>query len=231
MIKVILWDLDGTLLDFHKAQNVAIKACFEHFKLGTITDEMIEVYSKINAKYWEKLERGEMTKARILLARFEEFFDLYGIDKTCIPEFEEMYQIRLGDTVSFFPNGYEIITGFKGKYLQCLVTNGTKVTQTRKLKNSKLDEVFDKFFISEDLGAEKPSIDFFKKVFEEIGGYSKDEVIIIGDSLTSDIRGGNNAGIRTCWFNPNHLENKHGEHVDYEIDKLDSLEAILKGIC
>jgi len=228
MIKVILWDLDGTLLDFTMAQRNAMQSCFKKFNLGELTDEMLADYSLINAKYWEMLERGEMTKARILLARFEEFFGKYGLDQSCIPEYELEYQKRLGDTVAFFPHAFETITSLKGKVLQCLVTNGTKITQERKLKNSKLDVVFDKFFISEDVGAEKPSALFFDRVFSELGNVSKEEVIIIGDSLTSDIKGGNNAGVKTVWFNPGHLKNDKGVTVDYEITDLTELLEIIK---
>lgn len=228
MIKVLLWDLDGTILDFIEAQYNAIKACFEKFNLGECSDEMIEIYSGINGKYWEALERGELTKQQVLFGRFEEFFDLYGIRKDIIPDFEEEYQIRLGDTVAFFPHAMEMLEYFHGKLPQVLVTNGTTVTQDRKMDNAKLRPLFDELFYSEKVGHEKPSVEYFNAVLSAIGNYEKDEILIIGDSLTSDMKGGNNAGIKTCWFNPKGLENTKGVHVDFEIRDLSELKNIVK---
>ena len=103
---------------------------------------------------------------------------------------------------------------------QYAVTNGTKIAQDGKLKNSGLIDVFDEVFISEVVGYEKPAVEFFDKVFETIGEYDRSEVLIVGDSPTSDIRGGNNAGIVTCWYNPKKLPNDAGVTVDYEITDL-----------
>lgn len=230
MFKVLLWDIDGTILDFKAAEKVAIKNCFKIIGgLGECTDEMIEKYSAINHKYWEALERGEMLKKDILVYRFRDFFNLYGLDSSKAEAFNNEYQIRLGDTVVFRDDCKPLIEGLKGKVLQCAVTNGTKEAQTRKLKNSGLDVVFDDVFISDVVGVEKPGAEFFDKVFETIDiegkGISKDEILIIGDSLTSDIKGGNNAGIKTCWYNPFNAVNDKGVAVDYDIK---NLEEVLK---
>lgn len=227
MIKVLLWDIDGTLLDFHAAEKVAIKKCFEVCNLGECTDEMIARYSKINRKYWEMLERGEITKPQILVGRFEEFFASEGIITDCAPEFNKEYQVRLGDTICFYDDGYELVKSLKGQVKQYAVTNGTKVAQDRKLTKSGLIELFDDVFISEVVGVEKPGVGFFEKVWESIGKYESDEVMIIGDSLTSDIQGGNNAGILCCWYNPKGAVNDKGVHVDYEIDDLQKVKEIL----
>ena len=227
MIKVLLWDVDGTVLDFLAAENKAIKKCFEIFNLGTCTDEMIKVYSSINKKKWEMLERGEKTKPQILVERFEEFFELYNIDKNVANKFNDEYQIRLGDTVVYKDGAKETIEQFEGNYIQCAVTNGTKVAQAKKLNLSGLDQIFDYIFISEDIGYEKPNVEFFNKVKETIGYYKDEEIMIIGDSLTSDIRGGNNAHIKTCFYNPEHKEINADVHIDYIIDNFKDLKRIL----
>lgn len=228
MIKVLLWDIDGTILDFKAAEKVAIKNCFKIIGgLGECSDEMIAQYSKINEKYWQALERGEMLKKDILVFRFRDFFEMYGLDTSKAEAFNAEYQVRLGDTVVFRDDCKDLICGLKGKVLQCAVTNGTQVAQKRKLKNSGLENVFEHIFISEEVGYEKPAVEFFDKVFEVIGDYNKDEVLIIGDSLTSDITGGNNAGIKTCWYNPDGLNNNKGLKIDYDIRNLNQVQDIL----
>jgi len=227
MIKVLLWDVDGTLLDFLAAEKAAMKKCFEVCGIGECTDEMIARYSKINRKYWEMLERGEITKPQVLIGRFEEFFESEGIVTDCATEFNKEYQVRLGDTICFCDNGYELVKSLKGRVKQYAVTNGTKVAQDKKLAKSGLVELFDAVFISEEIGVEKPGVGFFEKVWDRIGRYEADEVMIIGDSLTSDMQGGNNAGILCCWYNPKGAVNYTGVRVDYEIDNLQKVKEII----
>ena len=228
MIKVILWDVDGTLLDFGAAEKVAIRQCFASHNMGECTDEMLGRYIVINRKYWEALERGELTKPEVLVGRFREFFEIEGLPVEHAESFNEEYQVRLGDTVVFCDNAFELVQKYKGQIKQYAVTNGTKVAQDRKLKNSKLDTLFDDIFISDVLGVEKPNKAFFDKVFETIGTYARDEVLRVGDSLTSDIKGGNNAGILTCWYNPKKLEHTKDVNVDFVITNLWEIEQILQ---
>lgn len=218
--KVILWDIDGTLLNFHMAEKAAIRSLFARFGLGTCTDEMLKRYSTINAGYWKKLEKGELTKPQILIGRFETFFREYGLNISCAPAFNEAYQPALGDTVCFNPGGLEAVKALKGKVKQYAVTNGTLVAQRKKLAASGLDTLLDGVFISDVIGIEKPNTGFFQAVWKEIGNFSPDEVLIVGDSLTSDIKGGNNAGIKTCWFNPDRSPTPADLQIDYDIQEL-----------
>ena len=227
-IKVVLWDIDGTLLNFKAAEKAALNTCFEIHGLGICTDEMLAQYSEINHGYWKRLERGEMTKQEILVGRFAEFFEKQGLDVSKAPAFNEDYQIKLGDTVCFEENAMEVIHALKSMVKQYAVTNGTRVAQKRKLANSGLDQHLEKAFISDEIGVEKPMLGFFDAVWAEIGEYPKDEVIIIGDSLTSDMQGGVNAGILTCWYNPNGMENTSGLKLDYEIQNLSQVLEIIK---
>lgn len=228
MIKVVLWDIDGTLLDFLAAERAAIRKCFEIFGLGECTDAMLEDYSEINVRHWEMLERNERTKPEILVGRFAEFFEKYGLDMSCVAAFNEEYQVRLGDTIVFQPGAEETLRALRGRVIQGAVTNGTRIAQERKLANSGMDKLFDYVFISELVGAEKPNRSFFDRVFAAIGDYAPREVMIVGDSLTSDIRGGNNAGIVTCWYNPQGKPNDQGAAVDYEIRRVDQVPGLLE---
>lgn len=227
MIKTILWDVDATLLNFELAEKAAMEKCFSMFEMGECTQEMLSRYSKINRSYWQRLERGELTKPEVLVGRFEEFFGKEDIPVEKAAAFNEEYQVRLGDTVFFHDNAYELIKELQGKVKQAIVTNGTVVAQERKLEKSGLNKLITDIFISDRIGAEKPSPQFFEKVWEELGPYKKEEVMIVGDSLTSDMQGGNNAGIRCCWYNPKGLKNETSVRVDYEITNLWQVKDIL----
>ena len=228
MFKVLLWDVDATLLNFEKAEEAGIRGCFEKYNLGECTDEMLENYKVINRGYWQAMERGEIEKPMLLVKRFEDFLNAYGLDSSVAAGFNELYQILLGETVVFYDNALETMQALKGKVLQCAVTNGTKVAQDGKLRNSGLDKEFDHVFISEVVGIEKPNKGFFDAVFAKIGEYALEEVLIVGDSLTSDIRGGVNAGIKTCWFNPKGVVNTSELKPDYEIRDIGEVLEIVK---
>lgn len=227
-MRTILWDIDGTLLDFGKAEYEAIKKCFEVFGLGVCTDEMVKRYSVINKGYWERLERGEITKPEVLVGRFRDFFKAEGIDSDCAEAFNKEYQVRLGDTICFCDNGYELVQSLRGKVKQYAVTNGTKIAQEKKLLRSGLGELFDGVFISEEVGVEKPGVGFFEHIWKTTDIVAGTDVIIVGDSLTSDMQGGNNAGILCCWYNPSKKPANKNLRIDYEIESLGQLSDILR---
>ena len=226
LIRIILWDIDGTLLDFLAAEKAAIRRCFELFNLGECSDAMLADYSAINLRYWEMLERGEMSKPRILVERFKTFFAKYDLNVGVAEAFNAEYQIRLGDTIAFYPTALETVRALKGVLSQYAVTNGTKTAQTRKLERSGLGKLLDGVFISDCIGAEKPSKAYFDAVFAAIGSPARDEVLIVGDSLTSDMRGGVDAGIKTCWFNPKLKPRPDNIRPDFEIDRLDKVLSL-----
>ena len=227
MYKYILWDIDGTVLDFHKAEKLAINALFEKYKIGTCTDEMLSLYKEINIKYWQRLERKELTKNEILVGRFRDFFEKIGVDSKIASSFNDDYQLALGDYIVYVDNAKEILLSQKGKYVLAAVTNGAKIAQEKKLRLSGLDRIFDEIFISEYIGIEKPNQGFFDFVFDKLQITDKKEAIIIGDSLTSDMKGGFLYGIDTCWFNPTHQKNNLPIDITYEIDGLSQLKNII----
>lgn len=227
MIKVILWDVDGTLLDFLAAEKAAVRRCFEIFGIGECTDAMIARYSEINKKYWKRLERGELTKAQALRGRFAEFFSGEGIAFNDIDALNAEYQLRLGDTIVFNPGAYELVSFLQGRVRQYAVTNGTSAAQNRKLSRSGLDKLFDGIFISDNVGFEKPRREFFDCVFAETGGCGRDEIMIVGDSLTSDMLGGNNAGVVCCWYNPDGKKAPEGIKIDYDVRSIAEIAGIV----
>lgn len=228
MISTILWDVDGTLLDFIAAEKAAIKTLFGEFNLGQCSDEMIKRYSEINKTYWQRLERGEITKQEVLVGRFKEFFKSEGIDISVVEEFNSLYQLRLGDTIVYHDDSLEIIKSLQGRVRQYVVSNGTVEAQSKKLLLSGLGELVDGIFLSEHIGVEKPNIEFFDKVLEEIKPADRSSILIVGDSLTSDIQGGNNAGIVTCWYNPLGDKAPDKYRIDYEISDLHQIYEIIE---
>ncbi|MBQ2062629.1 MAG: YjjG family noncanonical pyrimidine nucleotidase [Oscillospiraceae bacterium] len=227
MIKTVLWDVDGTLLDFDAAQRAALIKLFAEFHLGACTEEMLARYSVINVGFWQRLERCEMTKPQVLLGRFEQFFSEYGIDTQIVREFNDRYQLTLGDTIVYHDDSLNIVKALRGKVKQYVVSNGTITAQTKKLERSKLGKLMDGVFLSEKIGVEKPNIGFFEQVFSVIRPEDLSTVMIVGDSLTSDIQGGMNAGIKTCWYNPGMKPVPENYRIDYVISDLHELVTLL----
>ncbi|MDY2732480.1 MAG: HAD-IA family hydrolase [Erysipelotrichaceae bacterium] len=195
-IKAVLWDIDGTLLNFKKAQYVALYKCFAYFN-KYLDDEMVDVYDHINHAYWLMLEKGEISKNELLVKRFVDFFDKYDILIDPV-SFNEMYQVELGNTYVFNDNGYETVKALKDRgIIQFAITNGTKTAQDGKLRGSGLIDILDEIFISEDVGYEKPDRRFFEPVAAKLKEYGidKSECIIVGDSESSDMALAKNVGI------------------------------------
>jgi len=228
MYKYLLWDIDGTVLNFKAAESAAIKKLFVQFGLGTCTDEMLSRYSAINGRWWQAMERGEVTKPQLLTGRFREFFAGEGIDPAVAEAFNEAYLPALGDYIVFCDDSCNILKQLKGRYVLAAVTNGTEIAQNKKLSASGLDKLFDAVFISGVVGYEKPDRRFFEVVFDRLGIKDPAEAIIIGDSLTSDIQGGHNMGIDTCWYAPSGRMPDHGEPPKYIIRDLHQVLDIIK---
>ena len=229
MWKVILWDIDNTLLDFFAAEKKSLKAVFQNFGLGKLSDEKVAEYSAVNIRHWERLERGEITKAEVMHGRFTEFLSRLNITDVDPDLMNAAYEAELVNHVEFVENGYDVIQSLKDKYKHYAVTNGAYEVQTKKLAVSGLDRIFDKVFISDEIGYEKPRIQFFQPVLENIIPCERDEILIVGDSLTSDMRGGNNIGIKCCWYNPRRKVNTTDVKTDYEIHSLKEIYEILGG--
>lgn len=226
-INTLLWDLDGTLLDFRASEKTAIRQCFALFGLGSCGDDRVERYSAINVRHWEGLERGELTKQQVLLRRFEEFFAAEGIDTALAAPFNVAYEEHLGETIVFRDDSHELVKRLRGRVRQYLVTNGTEKVQKKKLARSGFAELLDGVFISDLIGAPKPSPVFFDRVLAKLGNPERRAVMIVGDSLTGDMQGGMNAGIRCCWYNPEKAPRPEQYYIDYEIADLNEVEALL----
>ena len=226
MIRTILFDLDDTLLDFKASEAEALRYTLKTLGLEP-TDEIVSRYSVINQAQWELLEKKLLTRAQVLVRRFEILFSEYGI-RCDAQTAQDMYHHRLSQGHYFIDGAVELLENLYQKYDLYIVSNGTGVVQDGRIKSSGVAKYFKDIFISERMGANKPDPVFFENCFKRISGFNKDESVIIGDSLTSDIRGGNNVQLRTCWFNPHHLPMKEGIYPDYEVASLAEIPALIE---
>lgn len=226
MIKYILLDLDDTLLDFHMAEAVALRKTMTHFGVEP-TDSAVARYSEINDAQWKKLETGELTRAEVKLRRFEIFFAELGVD--CDAEAaRQYYENALGVGHYFMEGAEEMLEALYGSYQLYIVSNGTTAVQNGRMASAGIARYFDGIFLSEALGYVKPQREFFDACFAKIPQFDPAQAIILGDSLTSDIQGGINAGIRTCWFNPKKGKGREDILPDFEIDALENFLGLLQ---
>lgn len=223
---VILFDADDTLLDFQKSEDAALRQVFAAFQLP-LTAEVREGYLEINHGLWKALERGEIDKPQVLARRFQDTFEKFGIDGPKDGSFEREYQRMLGEGAYLVDDAPDVLNALQGRCTLAIVTNGVTATQTNRLRLCGLDKIIPHVFISEQIGVAKPQQGFFDAVFAALGEPDRSRVLIVGDSLTSDMRGGEVAGIDSCWYNPKGKPNDTAVHPTYEIRTLTELLSII----
>lgn len=228
MIRNVLFDLDDTLFDFHKAEKIALTKTLVHFGIDP-TEETLALYSTINAAHWKRLELGEISREEVKVGRYRELFKTIGVE--CDPvKATAYYESMLAIGHYFMPGAPELLEELYGKYRLYIVSNGTAKVQEGRIGSSGIAKYMDGIFISQILGANKPDKQFFDICFAEIPDFSLSETVIIGDSLSSDIKGGINAGITTVWFNPKGIENDNDIKPDYTIKELSEVPSLLSQI-
>jgi len=225
MIKAVLLDSDDTILDFTLAEHIALKKTLAEVGIEP-KDETINLYSSINKRHWEMLERGELTRAQVLVQRFERLFEALGIEGDSAAT-QASYEHNLSIGHYFIPGAVELLEALHGEYKLYMVTNGNEKVQVPRLASAGIEPYFEEIFISQRIGYDKPRIEFFDACFAKMPRYEKDEMIIIGDSLTSDIQGGINAGIHTCWFNPRGKRGREDIIPEYVVRSLEEIPGLL----
>lgn len=235
MIENVLLDLDDTLLSFRKSEKKAIKKTLAAMGLRR-GKSVIRLYSAVNAQMWKKLEMGEMTREQILVERFRILFRELGVSADAFKA-KQLYEENLKNSVFFVRGAKSFLKKAHKKYRLYLVSNGTAAVQDRRIEIAGIARYFNGIFISERVGFVKPDKAFFDACFSFIPDFSRDKTVIVGDSLSSDIAGGINAGIRTCLFIPlkEAKKQKNGEGVvacapDYRVKNFKRLLLLLKRI-
>lgn len=224
--EALFLDMDGTFLDFHAAERAAFLQCMARFGVEG-AEEAYPVYSALNDGFWKAFERGEISRQQIREQRFGALFLQLGVrEDGRLAELE--YERLLREGHELLPHARQVLTYLAARYPLYVVTNGFADTQRRRLALAGIDSLMTKLFISEQIGAQKPEKAFFDHCFAHLERRTAPEnILLIGDSLTSDIRGAANAGMPSCWFNPERRENNSGLEPDYEIASLTELMSFL----
>ena len=226
MIEFLFLDLDDTILDFHKAERIALAKTIRDFGVEP-TEHVLHRYHIINKLNWEMLERGELTRAEVQVGRFRALFEELGVavDAAAVTA---KYSENLAIGHYFMPGAEEAVEALSKKYRLFLASNGTASVQKGRMTSANLYRFFEQVYVSQEIGHNKPSKAYFDACFARIPDFDPARAMIVGDSLTSDIQGGINAGIKTCWVNPAHDPGRPDIRPDYEIEALSQLSALLE---
>lgn len=225
MVNFVFLDLDQTILDFHKGEAIGLAKALRSHGLEP-TEPVLARYRQINRWHWEQLEKGNLTREQVLTGRFGMLFQEMGVNSDPVACSHD-YEHNLSLCAFFLPGAQEAMEALHGRYKLYLASNGTAFVQHRRMQDANLYRFFDDLFISEEVGYNKPAKEFFEAAFAKIPGFSREQAIMVGDTLSSDILGGINAGIKTVWVNPGHLSCGQVK-PDYEIESIAQLPALLE---
>jgi 2-haloacid dehalogenase len=227
MYKWLLLDADGTLFDYDRAETGALLATFREMGIAAAPG-YAETYRQINGQIWLDFEAGKISSQALRSERFRRLFQAVHVDAD--PHvFGERYLVHLGDQSQLIVGAEDLVRSLYGKVGLVLITNGLQDVQRSRLSQSTIARYLTDVVISEEVGAAKPDSQIFDAAFAKMGYPPKNEVLIVGDSLTSDIKGGSDYGIDTCWFNPRRLSRSLDVRIRYEIHELSALFEIVGG--
>jgi 2-haloacid dehalogenase len=223
----LLLDADGTLFDYDKAEFVALATTFDQYALD-YSPHCLETYRAINGQIWHDFEDGKITQEGLKARRFELLFEALSLSPASdATEFSERYLANLGDCAELIDGTADVLDAVHGRVHLALITNGLKEVQRSRLDRSGLEKYFEAVIISDEIGVSKPHAGIFDIAFARMGNPSKAEVLIVGDSLTSDIKGGSDYGIDTCWYNPTGKPRALDVTITHEIRDLADLLGIV----
>lgn len=223
MIKVVFIDVDNTLLDFDKSAKLSMQAGFEDLGLH-FEDFMFDRFRTINLDMWREMEKGNLTKEELIRTRWQNVFDDLGIVANGV-EFEEKFRIYLNEIAVEVDGAKDALKYLASKYTVCVASNAPYEQQIHRLQSADMIKYIDKVFVSEKIGFPKPRKEFFDACFID-SPFRPDDAIMIGDSLTADIKGAREYGIKTCWYN-HYNENTDSIGCDYIISSLNEIKRIL----
>jgi 2-haloacid dehalogenase len=225
MKRFVFLDLDDTIFDFHKAERIALSKTLETLGLQP-EPAVLARYSEINAEQWRLLERGELSREEVKERRYRLLFEEFGMEISPVLT-ARTYERNLSIGHYFVEGAEALLETLSRTFRLFLVSNGSSDIQRSRISSSDIPAYFEKIFISEEVGFNKPDVRFFDAVFAEIPDFDRAQAVIVGDSLSSDIKGGKNCGITTVWFNPKGLEAPADVQPDYTISRLCELPFIL----
>jgi 2-haloacid dehalogenase len=222
----LFFDADGTLFDYNRAEATAFRKAFELLQFQ-FEDHYLDTYQKINSQLWKALERQEITPAVLRVRRFELLLEALQRSGSA-DDLNIAYVEQLGLCTDLIDGAYEVLQTLHKNSRIAIVTNGLDAVQRNRLKRSTIYPFITELIISEEVGAAKPHPAFFDAAFAQTANPPRSDVLIIGDSLTSDMQGGLEYGIDTCWYNPTGERKPESLHITYEIKHLNELLEILE---
>lgn len=220
----LLLDADNTLFNFDIGNRRAFSEVCRVCRLPD-SDELFHAYEKINAEMWAAFDRGECDKDFLVVERFRRYLQRFTLDADPV-QCNEIHLNALKSNTVLMPHALEVCRELAKEHQLYIVTNAVAAVQKSRLAASEIRPYIIDAFISEDAGASKPSVEYFDYVFSRIPGITRGNCLLVGDSISSDIRGANNYGIPCCWYNPSKLDAPDGLRIDYEIEDLPQLLAI-----
>ncbi len=225
--KYLLFDNDETLMDFEHAQELAFKETYDEFSFDLPYDSsMLLTYSDFNNKWWQNFEKGLCIKEDLVVNRFKDFLESMGLSADG-KKMNERYEFNLSKHNHLIDGALTLLRDLKPFYKIYIITNGVSFTQNGRIKTSPIFDLIDGFFVSEDVGYNKPNPMYFDYVLDKISA-KRSECLIIGDSLTSDIKGANNSFIDCVWFNKKHIKSPKEYYINHEITSLNEIYDILE---
>ncbi|WP_432666660.1 YjjG family noncanonical pyrimidine nucleotidase [Wukongibacter baidiensis] len=224
---IIIFDADETLFDFKKSEKDAFKNTMLEFDIEYDENHHLKIYKEINTAIWKELEDGLITQKKLKIERFKRLSDRLEA-RFDEGEFAKSYMNHLSQASFLYDDSIELVESLHKNYRLTIITNGLKIVQDNRIRKSTIAKYFEDIVVSEEVQVSKPDPKIFEIALDNIKHADRSKVLIVGDSLTSDIQGGINFGIDTCWFNPNKLENRTGIKPTYEISNLMELKGILE---
>ena len=222
--EILLMDLDDTLLDFGANEEQALKKLFTGFG-HSYNDRILSVYNTVNKTLWAAYEKGDISLRQVLDHRFSDTMEQLGLYINGAL-WEEEYRRLLALGFQTMPDAIEVCRSLSAEHRLFIITNGITETQLARIEGAGLGQFFERIFISQQLGFQKPSREFFEAVADGISGFQKEKAMVVGDSLSSDIKGGVDFGVDTCLFSPNYTEGSETGGSTYVIKTLKELPAI-----
>jgi putative hydrolase of the HAD superfamily len=225
--EIIIFDADETLFDFKKSEKDAFKNTMIEFDIEYDENHHLKIYHDINSAIWKEFEQGLITQEKLKVERFRRFSDTLNVEFDEV-EFAKSYMNHLANASFLYDDSIDLVESLHKDYKLTIVTNGLRDVQNKRIRQSVIAKYFEDIVVSEEVRVSKPDAKIFELTLNNIKHTDKSKVLIVGDSLTSDIQGGINSGIDTCWFNPNRIVNKTGINPTYEISNLMELKNILE---
>lgn len=224
--ELLLFDADGTLFDFEKCEANALNNTLNSFNISSANDDLPALFKQVNHKIWEEFENKLISADKLKIERFKRYFTLLNVD-TNPGDFSNQYLINLSKGTDLLPGAYSLLKTIHLNFKVVIITNGLTSVQKPRFENSAIHSFVDSYVISEEFGIPKPNKEIFEYALSKADHQEKSTTLMIGDKLSSDIKGGRDFGVGTCWYNPQLQTNSSDIKPDYEIKSLSEVEQII----